>query len=88
MLLLLLSCFDGDNLLTIIGDVVVVFKSFFSASVLPILLHVAARRASGDALLSVACKHKKIYIYYFICLNNVFVAIADIHRSVKTTNKK
>ena len=59
MLLLLLSCFDGDNLLTIIGDVVVVFKSFFSASVLPILLHVAARRASGDALLSVACKHKK-----------------------------
>ena len=66
MLLLLLSCFDGDNLLTIIGDVVVVFKSFFSASVLPILLHVAARRASGDALLSVACKHEKIYILFYL----------------------
>lgn len=45
------SC-DGDNLLIMVGVVVVVFKSFFSASVLPMLLQVAANRANGDALLS------------------------------------
>jgi len=49
------SC-DGDNLLKIVGVVVVVFRSFFSASVLPILLQVAASSASGEALLSDVCK--------------------------------
>lgn len=53
-----LSC-DGDNLLKMVGVVVVVFKSFFSASVFPMLLQVAASNASGDALDSVVCIQKK-----------------------------
>lgn len=40
-------------MLRIVGVVVVVLISFFSASVFPILLQVAANKASGDALLSV-----------------------------------
>ena len=54
---LLLSC-DGDSLLKIVGVVVVVFKSFFSASVLPILLQVAANNANGDAFVSVVYDEK------------------------------
>ena len=56
-----MSC-DGDNLLKMVGVVVVVFKSFFSASVFPMLLQVAASNASGDALDSVVCikREKKI----------------------------